>query len=234
MRGSDFDERPRRRVLIALAGLLAVAVVWNVAGNLWLPGAWYVPANLLVAGVAVAIARSAGVDWGDLGLARRDAARGAVVGLWAMLVVAGVIAILVAIPASRSFFESDDVAADSSSVRWFTAVVRIPLGTAVFEEVLFRGALFALVLRLTSVRRTVVVTSIIFGLWHVVPSWEGASGTAAAATGAIAGTVAVTTVAGGLFAWLRLRSGSTVASILAHTATNSCAYVAAIVALDLA
>ena len=45
------------------------------------------------------------------------------------------------------------------------------------------------------------------------------------------GTIAVTTVAGVLFAWLRLRSGSLVAPILAHIATNSFAYVGALVAL---
>ena len=83
-------------------------------------------------------------------------------------------------------------------------------------------------------RRAVVVTSVVFGFWHVPPALSDASGKSTiAAAGVVAGTIAVTTVAGVLFAWLRLRSGSLVAPILGHIATNSFAYVGALVALRL-
>jgi hypothetical protein len=49
----------------------------------------------------------------------------------------------------------------------------------------------------------------------------------------VAGTIAVTTVAGGLFAYLRMRSGSLIAPIFGHIATNSFAYIAALVVLGL-
>ena len=50
---------------------------------------------------------------------------------------------------------------------------------------------------------------------------------AIAAIGVVVGTLAVTTVAGAAFGWLRLRSGSVIAPMMAHLATNSFAYVAA-------
>ena len=57
--------------------------------------------------------------------------------------------------------------------------------------------------------------SVLFGLWQVPPiiddrSWVGVLGTFAATTGA-----------GAAFTWLRRRSGSIVAPMLAHLGTNS-------------
>jgi membrane protease YdiL (CAAX protease family) len=53
-------------------------------------------------------------------------------------------------------------------------------------------------------------------------AWLG--GSVEMAWGAVVGTVAATTTAGVAFAWLRLRSGSLLAPILAHIATNSLAF----------
>ena len=46
----------------------------------------------------------------------------------------------------------------------------------------------------------------------------------------MAGNVAVTGMAGTVFAWLRLRSGSVAAPLLAHAALNSAALLAARIA----
>ena len=102
-----------------------------------------------------------------------------------------------------------------------------------FEEVLFRTVLLGALLTRWSTRTALAASSVLFGLWHVVPAWETTSGSVVATAGAIVGTVVVTTVAGLLFGGLRLRSRSVVAPILAHIGTNSFAYVAALVALDL-
>ena len=55
----------------AVVAVLVVALIWNLVGNLLLPGALYVPANLAVAALLVLLARRAGVGWEALGL-RRD------------------------------------------------------------------------------------------------------------------------------------------------------------------
>lgn len=217
---------------VALSAVVAIAVAWNLIGNLFLPSAWYVPANLAVAALTVGAARSAGLSWSQLGLARADVGRGLRYGLIAMAAVGAAIAIGLLIEPIRGYFEDDGVAADSPFDNWFIPIVRIPLGTAVYEEVLFRAVLLALIAAMTSRRMSVAVTSVLFGLWHITPAVESASGDVLATTAAVVGTVAITAVAGVGFALLRIWSGSVLAPILAHIATNSFAYAAALIALN--
>lgn len=47
---------------------------------------------------------------------------------------------------------------------------RIPFGTALSEEVIFRSVLFAILLSNHSVILAIIFDSIIFGLWHVFPT----------------------------------------------------------------
>ncbi len=175
-----------------------------------------------------------GLSWDELGLARAHLGAGFRVGALAALAVAAVIVVLVAIPGSRGYFDDKNVAAASTAERVFEPLVGIPLGTVVFEEIIFRGVLLGALLRWGTRRRAVIVTSVVFGFWHLPPALTDAHGkTAIEAAGVILGTIAVTTAAGVLFALLRLRSGSLLAPIMAHIATNSFAYVGAIVALQL-
>jgi membrane protease YdiL (CAAX protease family) len=212
--------------------VLIIAVAWDLLGNLVLPGDWYVPANLAVAGLLIAIGRGAGLRWADLGMDRADVRRGFRYGLASVLIIAAVLAIALLVPTTRARL-ADGIEPETALTQWFVMLVRIPFGTAVFEEVLFRGVLFGLLTRLRDQRTALVATAILFGFWHVVPAWEASSGTGPAIAASIIGTVLVTTFAGAVFGWLRLRSRSVVAPIFAHTATNSLAYAAAIVALHL-
>jgi len=167
----------------------------------------------------------------ELGLARRDVRRGVVVGMGAAGVIIVVIAALVFVPASRSHFLDSRVARDSWSQHWLVPLLGIPLGTAVFEEIIFRGVLLGAACRRWRLPGAVAVTSVAFGLWHIPVATSDA--TTSHSPAALVGTFVVTTLAGVLFALLRLRSGSVVAPILAHIATNSGAYAAALVALRL-
>ena len=111
-------------------------------------------------------------------------------------------------------------------------LVRIPVGTVLWEEVAFRGVLFAVLARFLLVRAAKGIGAVVFGLWHVRPTLGGldtndlADGTAAR-IGAVALVCAGTAVAGVLFTWLRLRSGSLLAPALLHLATNTLGTVAA-------
>src|SRR5918996_535540 len=87
--------------------------------------------------------------------------------------------------------------------------------------VALRGVLYALLARRYGLRWAVAASSLLFGLWHVLPSLElrdanavvgglfgsGPLGAAAAVAGAVAGTAA----AGVAFCELRRRSGSLLA-----------------------
>jgi len=110
----------------------------------------------------------------------------------------------------------------------YTAFVAVPLGTVVFEEVAFRGVLWGLVEDAYDAAAATVVTSILFGLWHVLPALAaartnaalGPSGPGSGPGRTVLATVAFTTVAGVVFAELRRRTGSLLAPVLLHWAAN--------------
>lgn len=188
---------------------------------------------LIVVGLLAWAHFRVGLGWEDLGLARRDAARGVVVGLIAAGAIAVVIAALVLIPTTRSYFADSTIAQRSTSGRALQALFVIPFGTAVFEEVIFRGVLLGILARRTTTVAAVLISAVIFGLWHIPPALTDVSGKGAlAALGGIAGTILVTSVAGVAFGYLRVRSRSVWAPVLAHAALNTFSYLGAIVAVE--
>jgi membrane protease YdiL (CAAX protease family) len=217
--------------------VLAVAVVltaWNNAVVAALPSGWYVPANLAAAGLLVGLARAVGLSWRELGLARADLSSGARWGgALALLVAAGYV-LLLAVPAARPLLDDARVAGLDAGAVAYRALVRIPLGTVLWEEVAFRGVLLAALARLLRLRSAVAVSAAVFGVWHVRPTLQALAvndlvdGPVETAL-AVALGCAFTAAAGILFAWLRLRSGSLLAPALLHVATNSLGLLAAAV-----
>jgi uncharacterized protein len=217
-----------------VVGAAVVLAVHNVLGNEVLPGASYVPVNLATGALLAALALLSGASLADLGLSRTDAPRGLVVGAAVALLVAGALVIGMATPATRDLFDDERVAGLDGGGLAYQGLVRIPLGTAVFEELAFRGVLLALLLRVASTVTAVATSSALFGLWHILPTLSalrindlhaGPAGRAAA----VGGAVVVTGIGGAILCWLRLRTGSLVAPVVVHTATNSFAIVGAFV-----
>ncbi|MDG3015070.1 CPBP family intramembrane glutamic endopeptidase [Speluncibacter jeojiensis] len=95
--------------------------------------------------------------------------------------------------------------------RW--VLLRIPLGTVVTEELLFRSVFYALTRRAWTPPVARAVCAVAFGLWHVR--------TARLAGDSVPLVLAATTAAGVGFDWLRARSGSVVAPALVHYALNA-------------
>jgi uncharacterized protein len=211
--------------------LLSVALVaYNAALNLVPFPRWtYVPLNLALTAGLLILARSRGLTWADLGLGSGTFGSGLRWGIGAAVVVAVAVAAGVALGDRIAVvwrLLADRPAAGIAGLGLlYELLLRIPLGTALFEEVAFRGVLLAAIARERSMLAAVVVSSIVFGLFHIGPAlatirlnepglaWTGqALGVAAAGV--------ITAVAGVVFCWLRLRSGSLLAPILAHWATN--------------
>ena len=218
--------------LAASAALLA----WNAAINRAVPAPAYVPANLAVAGLSVLAASRRQVSAADLGLGRDRLARGLRVGLAATVPVAAVVGLGATIPATRRFFLDERGTTGGTGYALYHTLVRIPFGTAVAEETLFRGSLLGLLLQRGSTARAVAVSSALFGCWHVLPTLETLTlnpvgavvGDDPARTGgAVLAAVAVTAAAGLGFSWLRLRGDSVLAPVVAHAAVNGSAFVAA-------
>jgi membrane protease YdiL (CAAX protease family) len=94
--------------------------------------------NLVFAFVVLAVASFAGLDQRNIGLVTSREG-------WLLAAVAGgVTAVLVVAAAAAGLVPSDAaVAALPTPAVWFRVLVAIPIGTAVCEEIIFRGALLA-------------------------------------------------------------------------------------------
>jgi uncharacterized protein len=207
--------RPRLALLAAVS-LLAVSNV--VSNRLWPQG--YLAWNLAMTGVLLLVARAAGLTAADLGLGGDRLRRGLLLGAIAAGAVGLAYAAALAMPSTRTAFVDARGATPLAAVL-FVALVRIPLGTVLMEELAFRGVLPALVGG--GWWRATLVSSGLFGLWHVLPAMgsPGAVTGALGPAGAVLGTVAFTAAAGVLFrAWQRW-SGHLVTPMLLHAATNS-------------
>jgi uncharacterized protein len=224
---------PRARPeLVASAVLLG----WNAAINRLVPSPSYVPANLAVAGLSVLAGRRWGVPAADMGLARDRVVRGLRVGLAASAPVIAVVALGALLPATRRFFLDERASTGEAGYVLYHIVIRIPLGTAVAEETIFRGSLLGLLLRRHTPMRAAAVSSLLFGAWHVLPTLDTLRLNPAGAAvgddpfrtaGAVLASVAATAAAGLGFAWLRLRADSVVAPVVVHAALNSSAFAVA-------
>jgi membrane protease YdiL (CAAX protease family) len=176
----------------------------------------------------LAWARFEGLSWAELGLGRDRLGAGCRWALGAMAVVAGVYVVGVLLPLTRPAFQDDRYDLPlPDALR--TALLVIPLGTVLLEEVAFRSVLWGALSRHCRPWQVLVTTSVLFGLWHVFPalgvgsSNRGVSDAVGGGGSAVvvAATVGFTAIGGLVFGELRRRSGSVVASAGAHWATNS-------------
>src|SRR5215469_9805960 len=216
---------------------VTVLILFNVLRSLGLLGpARYVwlPVSLLTAALAL-IAWATGATLADLGLERQDLRSGVLYGAGAFGVVLLVLVVAAVIPATNGFLH-DSRAQISGGRLLYELGVSILLLTAIPEEFAFRGVLLGSALRLWGPWRASLITSVLFGLWHILPTLHTmrdnrvvavASASIAGQSLVVLGSVAVTFVAGLIFCWLRLRSNSLIAPVMAHVATNGLALAVA-------
>lgn len=108
------------------------------------------------------------------------------------------------------------------------ATLRIPVGTAAFEELAFRGALLAAFSTVLSTPAAVVASSVAFGLWHLAPTWRYLQANQVRhRVGPLLLGVGLTTLGGAALCVLRLVSGGLLLPWAVHTALNSGGLVAA-------
>ena len=220
----------------------AATLAYNVAINqATASGTGYIMANTGTAAVSVIAARRGGVSWSSMGMVPGRLGRGIRIGLATALPTAAVVALGVAVPATRRFFHDQRAVAGGTRHVLFETLVRIPLGTALAEEVIFRGALLGLFTQRHSPVVAAWMSSALFGLWHVLPTLRTLPGSPAGAHvhgnperigGAVLAAVTSTALGGYGLAWLRFRSGSLAAPVVAHASLNATAYLAARLAAD--
>lgn len=222
-----------RAALVVVLTSLVVVNVWVHVG----PRRAHVVTGPTSALLLIATAHAAGLSWEELGLSRVHLLAGIGYGAAAAGAIAVVYAVGMAIPLTRRMF-LDTRYRIPMRAAVMTSLVTIPLATVIFEEVAFRSVLWGLIAADHGTARATVMTSTLFGLWHLLPavdvaatstainrSEEPAGGRRVFLT--VLGTVVFTALAGLVFAELRRRSGSVVAPLLLHWATNGLAVVAA-------
>ncbi len=217
----------------AVAVTVAVLALLNVA-DIRVAHASLVLGPACVAGLT-AVARLAGLSWNDLGLGPGTWRPGIKWAAAAIAAVGLVLAVGAALPVTREVFRDARYRLGGGSAL-LTALVLIPVGTVLVEEVAFRGVLWGLLRRIRGTGTATVVSSALFGLWHVLPSLglatdnEAIGGTVgrgrSAQAATVLATVLFTALAGVVFCELRRRSGSVLASAGLHWATNALSVLA--------
>jgi membrane protease YdiL (CAAX protease family) len=214
---------------VALAGAKVVDRV--------VPGA-DVAIGLGLVACLVAIARGQGLTAADLGLARSTWPAGLRWGAAAAALVGTAYALAYVTGPVREALPDGEGGLGRAAL--WTVLVVIPLGTVLPEELAFRGLLLALLGRRYGVLAGSLLSSGLFGLWHVVPSLGGgtANATMASVVGAdvvgtvvrVVVTVGFTSLGGVVLCWLRLRSSSLLAPVLAHWTVNGLGVIVTLVA----
>jgi membrane protease YdiL (CAAX protease family) len=199
------------------AGLVVLSVsAWNNALHL-APFRW----RSFVVPVGVAGGGLAGAAWF---FSRYEFESGlGVAWFWtlaAMAIAAAVVIVAHLSPAVGRIL-SDRRISEMSTVSFLThTFLRIPWLTAVTEEILFRGVVWAFLSQIWGDSTALWGSSVAFGLAHVVVAVQQARREGYSLPRWVASTLASTTVAGLLLGGLRLLTGGIWASAGVHAAVN--------------
>ncbi|WP_433437496.1 lysostaphin resistance A-like protein [Nonomuraea sp. CA-141351] len=188
----------------------------------------------------VAMARRSGLSWQELGF--EHGRRGALAGGALAAAVAAVYTVGITNPRTRPLFRDERALSLSRARALEEALLQVPMGTVLLEEVGFRGALYAMLRQRHGTVAATAISSALFGLWHILPAIDMARANPAlgALTASespshldtarvVAGSVVSTAAAGVLFCELR-RHGGLLTPAMLHLATNSLGYLFARIA----
>ena len=222
------------RTYVDVGVVVVVLAITNLIAHFTTP--W---ANIAVVPAAavglVALVRSRGLGWAELGLGREHWRSGLAYALAAVGLVLAVIAVGALLPWTRPMFLNNHYATLSGAL--VASMIIIPLQTVIPEELAFRGVLHGALDRAWGFRGVAAAGSLLFGLWHIASSLGLTSNNVGftrilggGVPGMLAGialAVVATAAAGFVFTWLRRRSGSLIAPIALHWALNGMGALAA-------
>lgn len=216
-----------------VVAVLAMMLMVNVAANKALPSLylfWAISGSIVV----LALGRLDGCTWRDLGLSPGTWVPGLIWGIGAIVIIYTIYEIGSRLPRTRRAFADQNIAGMPKWKVYWRALVELPFGTVLFEEVAFRAVLWAMLARRMELLEATLITALLFGLWHILPSLDlhiRNPGLAqhhkprVAQAKAIVGSVITTALGGLLFSGLRIVSGSLFAPMGLHWATNGWGYL---------
>lgn len=222
------------RTYVDVGVVVVVLAITNLIAHFTTP--W---ANIAVVPAAavglVALVRSRGLGWAELGLGREHWRSGLAYALAAVGLVLAVIAVGALLPWTRPMFLNNHYATLSGAL--VASMIIIPLQTVIPEELAFRGVLHGALDRAWGFRGVAAAGSLLFGLWHIATSLGLTAGNVGftrilgggmfGMIAGVVGAVIATAAAGFVFTWLRRRSGSLIAPIALHWSLNGLGALAA-------
>lgn len=209
-----------------VAPLAAYAIVFQTVLYLSLPARLRTRVAPVVTGlIGAGLSLGAGIIFGfdRIGVTQADAAPALALGLVTVALMSLAGALMLRRPASRSQL-ADPRLADLNRWEAFAQIfIRIPVFTALIEEVFFRGVLHAALIALYPTELAIWLGAGLFGLWHIGPGVDQAQASEKAVTAGAAHTaltVVATTMAGAFLVWLRIETGSIWAPAAVHAGVN--------------
>jgi membrane protease YdiL (CAAX protease family) len=187
----------------------------------------YVWMNLLVLALVWLWARrNLNLNAGDAGFTKKDLGKSILYGfgLTALIIVPAFALrhLLPALGITGTFVRLEGF---SRAELWWRVLVRIPLGTGFFEEMLFRGIFYGYLIKQYSSRRAMLYSSLFFAFWHIMPAlklitidFHVTSPFAVIALWVVGMSGAF--IAGLIFGWIRDRTGNIAGCLIAHILIN--------------
>lgn len=221
------------RVATELFAIMAISL-YGVILSYTLPPKRHFAVNVLCAGTVGLFGYIAGLSLADMGLGFSQLIHALPISIGIAFAIASAISLSVRIPWLRTIFGGSPLAGGTRRQIAYAVGVRIPLSTALLEEVLFRGVLLGLLLVDHSTITAITVSSLIFGVWHIFPTVAQMEHNKALAAmlhkrqriGMVIGTVITTALAGAAFNLLRIWTGSLFTPWMIHWAINGSATLA--------
>ena len=194
------------------------------------PDAWredfgwaFIAGSLTFVGLLLVwLVRSSGVSLADIGFTRANAGHSALVGAGLASAIMLPVVIYFAFPIGvEGGIDYQDMEGKTWGGFLLWAGVKEPLGTAFFEEALFRGVLLAKMTLAWGARWALGASSLTFALWHLVISYRTVQDTNAAEPALLASLAIVASLlgvlVGGLFlGLLRQRTGNLAGCVVFH------------------
>ncbi len=210
----------------AVAPLAAYALVFQTLIYMTLPAPMRTRVAPMVTGlVGAGLALGAGLLFGfdSIGFTGANASIATRWGLLTVLVVGLVGMAMMSRPAWRDQLADPRMASLGRRDSFIHIFIRIPVFTALIEEMVFRGVLHGALVALYPTEVALWIGAGLFGLWHIGPGLDQAQAGEKRARSKLlhtAATVAGTTLAGAFLVWLRIETGSIWASVAVHATIN--------------
>ena len=153
-----------------LVVVIVAIVVINIVNNRLAPQSHYLLWSFASSVVLIAIGLLDGNSFTDMGLGWWFYLSGFIWAATSIGVVTAFYVVVSLFKKTRQAFRDDSIGSLSAGKLAFQALVEVPFGTVLLEEIAFRAVLFSMLARRFGVVWAIVISSIMFGIWHVLPS----------------------------------------------------------------